>query len=307
MPDDAQPWSVAWSRAVLEPGGFYRRDAGHAEDHFPTFVTRDARTARRIAAIAAPALLRLAADGTDPTVTDVGAADGTLLHQLMAELPAGLVDVVRWRAIDIRDRPEDADDRIEWIRADARTVAGRVKPAAGLLVAHELLDDVPCDVVETDDDGRLRLVLVDPRTGAQRLGPGLDEHGACRSLGVDAERSLAWIEEWWHRSEPAARIEVGWQRDDAWTSLTRLVTHGIALAVDYGHVRAERLAGQWDGGTLVGYRRGRATTPVPDGSCNLTAHVAIDSCAAAVDAAATRLDRPDDGDGFWWLAHELAR
>ena len=60
MPDDAQPWSVAWSRAVLEPGGFYRRDAGHAEDHFPTFVTRDARTARRIAAIAAPALWFLA-------------------------------------------------------------------------------------------------------------------------------------------------------------------------------------------------------------------------------------------------------
>ncbi|MYU65082.1 hypothetical protein GTY91_20610, partial [Streptomyces sp. SID69] len=34
-------------------------------------------------------------------------------------------------------------------------------------------------------------------------------------------------------------------------------------------------------GTLTGFRAGRETTPVPDGSCDLTAHVALDACAAA--------------------------
>ena len=50
-----------------------------------------------------------------------------------------------------------------------------------------------------------------------------------------------------------------------------------ALAVDYGHLRATRPPG----GTLAGYRAGRQVPPVPDGSCDLTAHVAVDAVAAA--------------------------
>ncbi|WP_293060189.1 hypothetical protein, partial [Mycobacterium sp.] len=37
--------------------------------------------------------------------------------------------------------------------------------------------------------------------------------------------------------------------------------------------------------SLSGYRDGRAVEPVPDGSCDITAHVAIDACAAAGTAA----------------------
>src|SRR5690606_3433104 len=33
-------------------------------------------------------------------------------------------------------------------------------------------------------------------------------------------------------------------------------------------------------GTLTGFRDGRETLPVPDGSCDITAHVAVDACAA---------------------------
>ena len=46
-----------------------------------------------------------------------------------------------------------------------------------------------------------------------------------------------------------------------------------ALAVDYGHVAADRPGG----GTLTGYADGGQVAPVPDGSCDLTAHVAMDS------------------------------
>jgi hypothetical protein len=35
------------------------------------------------------------------------------------------------------------------------------------------------------------------------------------------------------------------------------------------------------GGTLTGYRAGRQVPPVPDGSCDITAHVAMDSVAEA--------------------------
>ena len=81
------------------------------------------------------------------------------------------------------------------------------------------------------------------------------------------------------------QAEIGSSRDDAWAAITGMLDAGAAVAIDYGHTRAERVAGTWDGGTLVGYRDGRVVTPVADGSCNLTAHVAIDSVAAAVPRA----------------------
>jgi SAM-dependent MidA family methyltransferase len=55
------------------------------------------------------------------------------------------------------------------------------------------------------------------------------------------------------------------------------VTRGCALAVDYGHLRTARPGL----GTLTGFRAGRQVAPIPDGSCDLTAHVAIDAVAAS--------------------------
>ena len=70
----------------------------------------------------------------------------------------------------------------------------------------------------------------------------------------------------------------------------RLVTvarhsRGAVLGVDYAHDADDRGSGRWARGSLVGHRRGRVVPAVPDGSCDLTAHVALDSCAAASEAA----------------------
>src|SRR5262249_42219086 len=56
---------------------------------------------------------------------------------------------------------------------------------------------------------------------------------------------------------------------------------GVAVAIDYAHARADRAAGAVRCGTLAAYRDGRPVRPVPDGSCDLTAHVALDACATA--------------------------
>ncbi|NEB77546.1 hypothetical protein G3I40_20315, partial [Streptomyces sp. SID14478] len=53
------------------------------------------------------------------------------------------------------------------------------------------------------------------------------------------------------------------------------VERGLAVAVDYAHARGTRPPF----GTLTGFRAGRETAPVPDGTCDLTAHVALDACA----------------------------
>ncbi|WP_449060527.1 hypothetical protein [Planomonospora algeriensis] len=53
------------------------------------------------------------------------------------------------------------------------------------------------------------------------------------------------------------------------------------MAVDYAHASGRRPPY----GTLAGYRDGAAVPPVPDGSCDITAHVALDACAAAGERA----------------------
>ncbi len=74
-----------------------------------------------------------------------------------------------------------------------------------------------------------------------------------------------------------ARVEVGRARDSLFSDLLGTVTDGVVLAVDYDHLRAARPVA----GTLTGYRCGRQVPPVPDGSRDLTTHVALDALPGA--------------------------
>lgn len=149
----------------------------------------------------------------------------------------------------------------------------------GLLFANEWLDNVPIDVLF---DGRVVEVTAD---GEERLG------------SVAQPELLAWVARWWPRSR---RVEVGLTRDVAWSQAVGAVRRGAAVAVDYGHTITDRRT------SLTGHREGRQVAPIPDGSCDLTAHVALDSCAAATGAQITTqrealsvlgisADRPDRG------------
>ncbi|MFF0253070.1 SAM-dependent methyltransferase, partial [Micromonospora zamorensis] len=73
------------------------------------------------------------------------------------------------------------------------------------------------------------------------------------------------------------RAEIGRARDEAWANAVRQISQGLAVAVDYGHLSGDRPVD----GTLTGYRGGRQVPPVPDGSSDVTAHVAMDSVASA--------------------------
>jgi SAM-dependent MidA family methyltransferase len=128
----------------------------------------------------------------------------------------------------------------------------------GLLVANEWLDSVPLDVLL---DGRLLLVT---RDGTEHLGAPL---------------ASEWADTWW---PGGGRVEVGASRDLAWATAVSRVRRGLAVAVDYGHTLADRRP------TLTGYRSGRQVPPVPDGSCDLTAHVALDAVAAATGSVLVR-------------------
>ena len=201
-------------------------------------------------------------DRPDPLdVVDVGAGRGELLRALAGVAPATLRDRLRLTAVELAPRPSDLPEFIAW-RDSAPA------PVRGLLLATEWLDNVPLDTATLGDADEPRYVLVD-RAGKEFPGPPVDPTDA------------AWLRRWWP-PESGTRAEIGRPRDEAWAAAVAAVDRGLALAVDYGHTRERRPPG----GTLTGFRDGRETAPVPDGSGDVTAHVAMDSVAAAGEAVA---------------------
>lgn len=210
---------AAWQTALYGPAGFYRRErpAGHF------------RTSVHASALFGQAIARLArAVGADQVV-DIGAGSGELGKVLRDEgLPVVEIEL---------------DDDLP-------------PSLTGLVVANEWLDNIPCELVEWDEDGVPRYLSADLTAGDVVDGNDLD-----------------WLRRWWP-GEPGDRAEIGRTRDEAWASVVdRLADGAVAIAIDYGHLRTDRPPY----GTVTGFRAGRECEPVLDGSCDVTAHVAWDS------------------------------
>jgi SAM-dependent MidA family methyltransferase len=252
---EAPTWKSAWDRALYGPDGFYRRESPAA--HFRTSVHASPLFAR--------AVHRLARDDGLDTVVDVGAGGGELLRALH-ELDPGL-DLL---GVEVAPRPADLPSGIDW-------TTGLPESVDGLVVANEWLDNIPCHVVQAAPGGEPVVVHVEPTTGEETLGAALTDRSVPASLA-------AWCERWWTLTSPGTRAEVGTTRDAAWADVVRRVRHGLAVAVDYGHLRDDRPAY----GSLASYRQGREADVVPDGSRDVTAHVAVDSVAAAVGGTVVR-------------------
>jgi SAM-dependent MidA family methyltransferase len=244
-------WREAMTAALYGPGGFFSRPGPGPAAHFRTSVSASPLFARAVSRLLTA--VDEALDRPDPLdVVDVGAGRGELLLALAANAPPEQLRRLRLTAVERAPRPPALTSGIAWTddAPDGTT---------GLLIATEWLDNIPLDVAT----GRPpRYLHVDGEPGEEITGP-------------DAE----WLHDWWPDGE---RAEIGRTRDDAWAAAVGTLRRGLALAVDYGHWRDARP----EFGTLTGYRAGREVDPVPDGTCDLTAHVAIDSAAARGAAVA---------------------
>ncbi|MFL3865359.1 SAM-dependent methyltransferase [Streptomyces griseobrunneus] len=265
MTEEWRGWRAAARTALYGDEGFYRSPVRSPEGpagHFRTSVHASPLFARAVARLLASTAAGLGT-GTVALV-DVGAGRGELLTGVLAAAPEGL-EVIPY-GVEVAARPPGLDPRVRWCAEPPRGVRG-------LLFANEWLDNVPVEVAEVDGDGVARYVRVRTSDGAERLGAPV--------TGADAE----WLERWWPLSAPGERAEIGRPRDAAWAGAVGSLEAGLAVAVDYAHVRGERPPF----GTLTGFRSGREVRPVPDGSCDLTAHVALDACAAGADPGAVEL------------------
>ena len=237
------PLRTAWQAALYGPEGFYRRE--RPGDHF--------RTSPHASSGFADAVVELAHRHGLTRVWDIGAGDGDLLHHISASAPD--LDLV---GVDIRGRPASLPAAVGW-QQDF--------PAAydGLVLANELLDNVPCDVVELDPDGRVRGVEVNRETGAERLG-------------ADAPADQReWVEGWWPLTRTGQRAEVGLAREALWATIHG-ATRGLCAAVDFGHLAGQRPPG----GSLSSYRRGVQTPVDFGGDHDVTAGLAFDALASVV-------------------------
>ena len=246
MTNAATPWRQAWDTALYGDDGFFR--TGRPAEHF--------RTSTHVAPFA-EAIAGLVRRQRPPTVVDLGAGGGELLASLRDLLDPS----VRLIGVEVAERPAGLAESIQWTPHLPERIDG-------LLVANEWLDNVPCDIVEMDDDGIVREVLVDPKSGAEILG---------------APHDSAWLHDWWPLAEAGERAEIGSARDAAWADAVARV-EGMAIAIDYGHVREARPPF----GSLRSYADGREVDVVPDGSRDVTAHVSVDSVALAVGADLVR-------------------
>ncbi|MER8185604.1 SAM-dependent methyltransferase [Kitasatospora sp. NPDC094015] len=244
-------WRPAMEQALYgADGGFYRRPEGPA-GHFRTSVHASPHYAR--------AVLRLLSEVDEAlgrperlAFVDVGAGRGELTAAVLAGAGPGLAARLRPYAVELAGRPAGLPEAVVWTDRVPEGVRG-------LLFANEWLDNVPLDVAERDGHGVLRYVEVSP-AGEERLGDRL------------APADARWAERWWPKGD---RVELGGPRDAAWAAAVGALEGGLAVAVDYAHRRADRPPF----GTLAGFRAGREVRPVPDGSCDVTAHVALDAVA----------------------------
>lgn len=271
-------WRDEWWAASTGPDGFWWHEV--PARHFRTSAGErgdPAAAGEMVRIILATIILATVGKSPGPQsapiigLVDLGAGDGALLRAVAAARPDWAL-----LGIDVRPGPTDLPPGCDWRRAtwDVRSgywtgPDGRPGPApwsdlatrgALLVVAHEWLDELPCRVARRTPDG-WELLGPDGPTGRS---PAADE--------------LAWLAAW---AGSARVVEVGLTRDRAWASVAdSLPWGGVLVAVDYGHRREDRPTA----GGLLGYRDGHRVPPVADGRTNLSAPVAVDALAAAVES-----------------------
>lgn len=274
---DPISWYDAWVAASTGPGGFWRSERPTA--HF--------RTAAATTRLPAEMVLTLLAERPEiATVVDIGCGDGRLLADI-----GSLAPHLRLIGLDLRADVPMAGPRptsehlvgswdvgtTAWNPVGSaergpmplRTVLPTGQPMA--ILCAEWLDDLPAVVAERGPAG-WQEVLVHPDGQESRGGPV-------------AASDARWLDRWWP-ADVGQRAESGRTRDAAWSAVIDCLrpAGGLAVMIDYGH----RRPGRPPHGSLTGYRHGQQVPPLPSADLNLTAHVAVDSVAAAGESAGAR-------------------
>jgi SAM-dependent MidA family methyltransferase len=231
-------------------------------------------------------------DHPDPfVVREHGAGSGALAVGILDGLRRGgsqLLEVVRYQAIDVSVGASRAfQQAIDAADLGRFVEPANDQPAAGAVLASELLDALPVHRVEggPDGDGELleRFVVV-----------GLDGEGLATQLGRPSTAALeARLAAEGISLEPGQPAEVCLALDDWVRAAAAPLEQGLLVVIDYG-AEARDLYTPTRGSTLRAYHRHRVHDDplVAIGRQDLTAHVDLMALErAALAAGLTQLAR----------------
>jgi SAM-dependent MidA family methyltransferase len=149
-----------------------------------------------------------------------------------------------------------------------------------IIFANEFFDALPVEVLSAQ--GKLHLVLEDSHLKELWLPPADEELEFLDRHSIHPESHESGKE----------RVEVPLAAQGWLAQAANAIERGFLVAIDYGYVRSEQLAGRHRG-TLMAYRQHSASANVYEapGEQDLTAHVNFTALTAAAEQAGLRTER----------------
>ncbi len=269
------PFDRYMSLALYAPGvGYYanaRRKFGTMPQQGSDFVTAPELSPLFGRALARQVGQALALSGTD-TVIEFGAGSGALAAQLLETLDAAGTPVAKYFIVDLsgtlRERQAERlarfAPRVEWLDRWPDEIHG-------VLVANELLDAIPVELLRWDGQHWLQRGVVIDAQGALHYE---DRPGDARPP-VPSAHDVGFV--------PGTVTEIHPQAEAFVRTLAERLKRGAAFFIDYGFPESEYYHPQRTGGTLMCHHLHRAD---PDalalpGQKDITAHVNFTGIALA--------------------------
>jgi SAM-dependent MidA family methyltransferase len=279
--DGMIPFSRYMEMALYEPGLGYYSAGLHKLGESGDFVTAP-ELGTLFAACVARQVAELADTLVDYYILEAGAGSGRLAADLLKELaPENLPKryLILERSADLRQvqrmriaaEVPGLVDRVEWL--DQPPTAGW----QGVLIANEVLDALAVERFRIGESGVEQLCVKqqnDQFAWTCRKAPANLQRAVEHTMaGLDTELQTGY------------QSEINLHNADWLSAVTRQMTRGLALFIDYGYPRAEFYLPERSDGTLMCHYRHRAHDDVffYPGLQDITAWVDFTALAEAAD------------------------
>ncbi len=214
------------------------------------------------------------------TLVEMGAGQGLFAQDFLtrtAETSPEFSRSLRYVPIETnRRQAEAALDRLRAAGLQEKVAPARnleaLEPITGCFFANELVDAFPVSWVARTE-GHLKEVYLTRKESdfKEELGP------------LDGTEVAQYVARYAHETDEGCRVEVNLAGVDWMRAVAAKLRRGFALTIDYGHLAPQLYRIGQPRGTLLAFRRHRATEDVyaEPGRRDLTAHV---NFSALIDA-----------------------
>lgn len=112
----------------------------------------------------------------------------------------------------------------------------------GIFYSNELFDSMPAEIIQTDETGIIKQVFVD-----------FIDDNFVELLENPEEKIISFLDNWNIRIPENFRTEISLDMEVFYKELTKKITQGAILTIDYGYPRNELLDSSHNRGTLMCY------------------------------------------------------